>query len=455
MSRQVVPRRIRYPWNASERTPPSRAGRTCRYCTEAQPTSAILSRHLRIREYSDPRILRDDECPTPVTSTVIHRDRVSASSDIPKKEGAKNITLSCPYKMGVPEQHSSSVNFTLIVQWRAKAACACGEHRHTETAPAPLHDMMGWLALACPLRRGAAKGKAPPLPANEVACPLPACTGRRGRGKGRGGATLVPPCTGRRALVHPPFHASGEGVGPGMANPRVPRADGVVRPRGKGGAGVANLAAVRAERGGAGAGVERWGGLPSHAPCPRERGCADKREGAGPTRSAPVCPPSTRMGKGGGRVPSRAASPRVQGGAAKWEGEGPGQRALVCPLPHEWGAADRGKGGRRWHPLVRHPSAQTWRRGWGRREGPGGRGAAGIVCPLSACEGGGGQCGGRRESGVGLPLLFDANEVGEGGGRRGGSRVHTLARHPNFPPIPPHRPIACHPIRAESGVQRA
>ncbi|KAH9020254.1 hypothetical protein EDB83DRAFT_116717 [Lactarius deliciosus] len=37
----------------------------------------------------------------------------------PKRKVPRTSHFSCPYKMGVPEQHSSSVNFTLIIKLKS------------------------------------------------------------------------------------------------------------------------------------------------------------------------------------------------------------------------------------------------------------------------------------------------------------------------------------------------
>ncbi|KAH8999017.1 hypothetical protein EDB83DRAFT_2324743 [Lactarius deliciosus] len=166
--------------------------------------------------------------------------------------------------------------------------------------------------------------------------------------------------------------------------------------------------------------------LPAHT---GRRGQGERDAGG----SVPACTPSAQMGKGG-TVACPTRSPRIRGGAAKGEGRGRGSRA---PFPHERGGAKRqggqcgqvkreAEGDRERRRALMRPSARMGK-GGGRRVGPGGRGAAGIVRPLSVCEGGGGgQCG-ERKGGRGRRLallqpLFDANGVGEGVGRRGGER---------------------------------
>ncbi|KAH9009310.1 hypothetical protein EDB85DRAFT_1903142 [Lactarius pseudohatsudake] len=233
----------------------------------------------------------------------------------------------------------------------------------------------------------AGRCRAPPFRANGVA--------RRGKGK-RAGATRRGGAVCPRA---PPFRVNEEGEAEGSralacplsacplsacSCPRTPslRANGVAQTRGTG-------------RGGAD--VERWGGLASHAPCRCERGCADKREGPGPTRGGGVecsrTPPfraKGREGPGGRVLPFPLVQARL---SRKRRGRG---RALVRPLFARMGCRGQGKWRRR-HALVRPPSAQTWWRGWGegRAREVGGRRA--LCAPyLRAKGGGGGQCGGRE-----------------------------------------------------------
>ncbi|KAH9009416.1 hypothetical protein EDB83DRAFT_2453757 [Lactarius deliciosus] len=167
---------------------------------------------------------------------------------------------------------------------------------------------------------------------------------------------------------------------------------------GKGGAGDRELSRApfsRVRRGAAKGKRRGWGGWGEGAAGPRTppvRANGAARRGGADSEWRSGVPPSAQMGKGGRGVacPFRAYS------VARPRGKGRG-KVPMRPLSARMGCAELGKGERRRrrHALVRPPSAQTWRCGRGRKEG--GRGAVGIVCPLPACEGGGGgQCGGRK-----------------------------------------------------------
>ncbi|KAH8983735.1 hypothetical protein EDB92DRAFT_1819365 [Lactarius akahatsu] len=133
------------------------------------------------------------------------------------------------------------------------------------------------------------------------------------------------------------------------------------------------------EEGGSGSegDVERWGDVPSCAPLPHEwgreerwpascapfhtygalwtrekgwgggqhgEGCMDKVEGVGPMWSAPMCPPSAQMGKGGGQRALVPPFPHEYGGTARGKGWDQRRHALVCTLLCKCGGADGGEG---------------------------------------------------------------------------------------------------------------
>ncbi|KAH9175217.1 hypothetical protein EDB89DRAFT_1904091 [Lactarius sanguifluus] len=295
----------------------------------------------------------------------------------PKRKVPRTSHFSCPYKTGVPEQHLSSVNFTLIVLLR-------GERGRTETALAPLGRQEQLAFLHHFLREWGAIGWGG-LPSR-----LSAYAARRSQGKGWDPL----PCKCRR--VGPGWHA--------LACPLAAR----MGQRGQGPRATGN--------GGA------RGGVTSRAPCPREWGTRFRTNGEG--RGWRVCSgvPFPRVlggvakGKGEGpegdgergwhadRVPSRAPLPRVRGGEVKGEGEGlmaaassvplwegvgvmPMRRGgAVCnhapPIPCEWSGAEQREGvgaGLTWRGGAGHmPSHAPFprERGGGKREGEEGGGNA-------------------------------------------------------------------------------
>ncbi|KAH9171420.1 hypothetical protein EDB89DRAFT_1907087 [Lactarius sanguifluus] len=273
--------------------------------------------------------------------------------------------------------------------------------------------------------------------------------------------------------------------------------------------------------GGGGADAERWGGmqlcaplpramgkglgsrapfprvLPSHAPIPRERGGADKREraGAGQTwRGGAVCPrtPPFRAngvartkGKGrgrGGRAPpfrangkgrGRVASP-CTGGSAKGKGEGPGAMCPHAPPFHANGVVHTGRredppdggghwdsggqcgGGKEWvgdlpsfAPLPR----KRWRRPQGGRERPGrGKVAAACFCAPTFRANSAARRAYRRG-----PICEGRLNLARGGKEGRGRVVDPVAeakRACHISIIASRHPVACHSIRSESGLQR-
>ncbi|KAH9159937.1 hypothetical protein EDB89DRAFT_1915365 [Lactarius sanguifluus] len=377
-----------------------------------------------------------------------------------------------PYKTGVPEQHSSSVNFTLIVLWRVKMGCGHGEHRRMETAPA--RDTWGGghsLASCAPSHvNGVACLRAPFCTNGEgpgVACPpflrvwggVPACnTLPRKWGRAGGGVPSrtpfphvqggVPACTplphiwgragggvpsrttflriwGGVPMCNTLPHEWGR-VGWGVACLHVPCAYMAAWPRGKGGpGGWRALAPFPCERGGAkregegGAGdAERWGGAFVRPPS----------EGHGMPSRVPFVHPREwgRHGQGEEEGPAAAAGP-VRTPSAQMEGRGWGWWAFACPLTGHMG----------WHALVHPPfcaNGEWWGRGWraltcplwwrgqgkGEAEGNGER----PSCALPHEWGRGwdtwdGQ-GGRGGTGGGVPLCAplprEWDREGEGGG---------------------------------------
>ncbi|KAH9027617.1 hypothetical protein EDB85DRAFT_1892909 [Lactarius pseudohatsudake] len=327
-------------------------------------------------------------------------DRLSASSDIPKKEGAKNITLFLSLQNGRPRtafELSKPYSYcTMACENRGVGAVNAGAPRPCRPrctirreagtacprAPLPARRGRHWLGAACP--RG----------------PLSACAARRGQGEGWGrgvACSRVPGGAtkggrGRRsegAAWVLPFRAKAEGWDQGGVPPCC--VYGAGRSRGKG--------SGRGRRGEGAASSCREG---LRVACPHVH---PSRARTG--RCALVHLPSARMGKGGavtgegeglratgrgGGAPTRTG--RV-GVACVWRrsqrgGRGRGRRGegAACwsaPLPCECGrvgpgrvplcrargggvvkrarevptATERGGGA----PLVRTPSTQTGKGG--------------------------------------------------------------------------------------------
>ncbi|KAH8981949.1 hypothetical protein EDB86DRAFT_2834650 [Lactarius hatsudake] len=268
----------------------------------------------------------------------------------------------------------------------------------------------------------------------------------RANGEGWGQGSHAPFPRVRRGV---PVCTPSVRVEPGAVCTRIPRTDGVARPMGR------EASGWREEgRAGAGGEVERRGGVPSctpllrewerkgsgqrRMPLPRVRGGADKREGAGANVE---CPRGSRAiplsawpsGKGPG-----AACPRAYPFCANGEGRGRGEGAAA----RTGGRERRGTGETRrtgGSVIVHRTRMDTWGkgRGWGgvpscaafpHEQGvlEGKRRGLTYVCPLSALEWGGGQCGGRGRRGRGRLTLVHpclrtkgaARDAGDGEGRR-------------------------------------
>ncbi|KAH9039144.1 hypothetical protein EDB85DRAFT_1887613 [Lactarius pseudohatsudake] len=287
----------------------------------------------------------------------------------PKRKVPRKLCFLCHHKTGVPEQHSNSVNFTLIVQKCGVGAVNAGALR--PSSPAARHGG----------RRGQL-GLVHPFPRERGATGLSACAvrgqeegwGQRWRaladgaawpnGKGRG--------QGRRgegaACGPPPFHANAEGV------------------KGRGVACGAPLFCVNAKGLGQGWRALAYGGL--------SQGTGQWRRGEG--AACPWCAPLPRKR---GREGLGVVCPCVPLYAAEGEREGPGARGegAASPLPQEWGRMAAGC------PRVNGKGGARKRgRGWW-------RGA--LMCTPSVRMGGadrgrvGGEGEGRRDVGEGCALV--------------------------------------------------
>ncbi|KAH9164770.1 hypothetical protein EDB89DRAFT_1911918 [Lactarius sanguifluus] len=351
--------------------------------------------------------------------------RFSASSHIPKKEGAKNITFFLSSQNGHPQTafelsklysylhlcflsksdygaRKRGVGAVNAGRWKPRRP-RCATRRGAGASCAPSHTNgapLGWggmpLCAPCPHIRGGAVGKESVVPLGGV----PLCTPFRANGEGsrRGSrpARPFPTCTGLW-----------KGEGEGAVCPHDPsRAYGATWLEGWGQGGMpSRVSFLQGGRSGGEVDVERWGGLPLHTPFPHEWG----REGMGVMSPVPHVQRCGRWkGKGrgcrgeGATCPS-CPFPRVRGDAAGREVPG-AARPRAPLLPHV-----RGGVGPRSHALACLLSG---------RDGDGGHVAR------SACTGRldqGGRGGG--EGDVPRAPPFHVNGVVQTGGKEGPGRL--------------------------------
>ncbi|KAH9172352.1 hypothetical protein EDB89DRAFT_1906211 [Lactarius sanguifluus] len=258
------------------------------------------------------------------------RDRLSASSHIPKKEGAKNITFFLSLQNGHPQtafELSELYSYRTMAHENGVWARQMRAHGDRAGPAARWLGRRAWLGLMHPFLREWGRARVPSHAPFHVWGGVPAYnTILREWGRARCGVpsrTPFPHVRGGVSACNTLPREWGR-VGLGVACPRVPHAYVAARPRGKGRPGGSRARMPPfCEWGGVdkreGARVTRSGGVECpHTPPVRANGAV---EGQGQLRveerSAPV-PPSTRMGKGGAGG-SRAPFLRIQGGATKRE----------------------------------------------------------------------------------------------------------------------------------------
>ncbi|KAH9043091.1 hypothetical protein EDB85DRAFT_2216332 [Lactarius pseudohatsudake] len=253
-----------------------------------------------------------------------------------------------------------------------------------------------------------------------------------------------PSRTGQRALVHPPsLRMRKGGAKGGVPTHSLRRWGGAAKGEGRGRGCPASLPRTRGKRWGRG-----WR---------REVGRAARTRGKGRVRcGVPPCAPLLReWGREGVACPHAPLLYVYRVGRPSGKGRGWGQRALVRPLPHEWGATDRGK---REAAAAACPHVPSFRANvaarMGEKGGPGRLRGGGHCVPLICVRRGWRRSmrgkEGKRHWPALLRPLFDANEVGKGGGRRGGWRPVAEAKRachgpvstlwcptPTFPPFLP------------------
>ncbi|KAH9071010.1 hypothetical protein EDB83DRAFT_2313741 [Lactarius deliciosus] len=362
----------------------------------------------------------------PVTVTPRHDLGITSS----KREVPRKSRFPCHHKTDIPEQHFEP---SLFYSYRTMAC---------ENGRAQLMRAQGDRGPSCAMRgeAGTVRPRAPlsvrtgcagrglwrlpllPCPRRPVACPrtspfhVNGVARTWGKGKGRGGTTDGERCALVRPLPRERDSADrmkGRGRGrQGEEGRRCAIIHPFRRGQGKGVTGVTGrgwrCAVVRPPSAQMRRAIVR-------APFPRECGSANRGGGGGWGEAAPAC---------------LHAPPFRANGAARIEGEGRGQgewreggaclRAHSTQTRRHGCKGGEGKGGQ--HALVRphflRAKGQRWRKGKG---GRGGWATYPCAPPLGVLSGRWSMRG--RGKGEGhqptlLRPLFDANEVGEGGGRR-------------------------------------
>ncbi|KAH8989496.1 hypothetical protein EDB92DRAFT_1817163 [Lactarius akahatsu] len=407
----------------------------------------------------------------------------SASSHVPKKEGAKKVTFfPVLTKWASLNGIRAQLLFLSKLYYAAQMGCEHGERAHMETVPALLLNTawhrvpiptqtgrhgMGRLALVCPLSAQRGWGREV-VAGGGVHSYAPVLHVWGGRGGGGGDGV---PC-----LAHPPSARMGKGGGPGVVCPHVPPSRAYGAGRGGGGGdgergryAFAHPPSMRMGKGG-GPGVTcphvppsrayragRGGGGGDGAPCLAHPPSTRMGKGGGPGVVCPCVPPSRayRAGRGGGRGDrERGRHALAHPLPHAWGRVGPGVRALMClhpmrtgwegevegatgrhasrtPLLHEWGRVG---------PRVacpRMPPSRTYRGGVAKGEGE----VPGVSCPRAPLHGKGGGGADRGQGGPGatarrgggMPTRIPSTQHGHGG--RGGAGGEWGTAGPPTPPF--------------------